>query len=322
MNKHVIASVIGGILMILGVALLGGAVLLSGFDIETLGTDEWETTAYNITDDFGKISVVSDTADVSFLPSDDGKCRVECKERKNMKYSVATIDDGTLSIELVDSRRWYEYISFFSFGKETVTVYLPNAEYESLYVRNDTGDVEIGDAFSFGKIDIALSTGDVRCFASVKGALTVKASTGYITVSDTEVGSMELRASTGDIKLSGVACAGNVSVKVSTGRVSLTDVTCADLHTEGDTGDIRLDGVIASGSIRAERDTGDVYLDSCDAASLKIKTNTGHVKGTLLTDKIFYVKSDTGNIRVPTSTEGGLCEIETDTGDVKIEIVK
>ena len=38
--------------------------------------------------------------------------------------------------------------------------------------------------------------------------------------------------------------------------------------------------------------------------------------------KYFYVKSDTGNIRVPTSTKGGLCEIETDTGDVKIEIVK
>ncbi|MBQ5649351.1 MAG: DUF4097 family beta strand repeat protein [Clostridia bacterium] len=321
MNKHVIASVIGGILMILGVALLGGAVLLSDGEMERLGTEQWETVAHSVTEDFDKISVASDTADIVLVRAEDGNCRVECYDRKRVKHSVS-VENGTLCIGLEDSRRWYEYISFFSFGKETVTVYLPNAEYESLYVRNDTGDVEIGDAFSFGKIDIALSTGDVRCFASVKGALVVKASTGYITVSDTEVGSMELRTSTGDIKASGVACAGNVSVSVSTGRVSLTDVTCADLHTEGDTGDIRLDGVIASGSIRAERDTGDIYLDSCDAASIKIKTDTGDVVGTILTDKIFAIKTSTGRVSVPDSATGGACNIETDTGDIKIEIVK
>ena len=53
-----------------------------------------------------------------------------------------------------------------------------------------------------------------------------------------------------------------------------------------------------------------------------METETGHVKGTLLSDKNFQVHSETGSIDVPKGKEGGLCSISTETGDVKIEIIK
>ena len=61
-------------------------------------------------------------------------------------------------------------------------------------------------------------------------------------------------------------------------------------------------------------------FELCDAGELFIETDTGNVKGSLLSEKIFIVSSDTGRIDVPKSTSGGRCEIETDTGDIKITL--
>ena len=42
--------------------------------------------------------------------------------------------------------------------------------------------------------------------------------------------------------------------------------------------------------------------------------------GTLRSEKVFLVESDTGSIEVPKTTTGGRCEIRTDTGDIRIDI--
>ena len=62
-------------------------------------------------------------------------------------------------------------------------------------------------------------------------------------------------------------------------------------------------------------------FDGCDAAEITVKTGTGDVTGTLLSDKVFLTETGTGRIDVPKSTVGGRCEINTDTGDIKIDIV-
>ena len=71
-----------------------------------------------------------------------------------------------------------------------------------------------------------------------------------------------------------------------------------------------------------ERDTGDITFDKCDASDIYIKTSTGDVKGTLLTEKVFYTQTSTGNIDVPKTVNGGRCEITTSTGNIKINIQK
>ena len=71
-----------------------------------------------------------------------------------------------------------------------------------------------------------------------------------------------------------------------------------------------------------KRSTGDVKFDGSDAAEIFIKTDTGDVTGSLLTDKVFITQTDTGNIDVPKTVNGGRCEISTDTGDIKISVKK
>ena len=69
-----------------------------------------------------------------------------------------------------------------------------------------------------------------------------------------------------------------------------------------------------------ERSTGDVKFTLCDAGELFVKTTTGNVIGSLCSEKIFMAKASTGKVEVPKSVTGGICEIETSTGDIRITI--
>ncbi|MBO7293601.1 MAG: DUF4097 family beta strand repeat protein [Clostridia bacterium] len=279
--------------------LVGGAaftVLLArcDWDLTNLSGGEVETHEYAITEGFDTVKIFADTADILFLPSEDGICRVVTRDHRDITYTP-TVEDGTLRVGHSDERAWYDHITFFG-GRSTVTVYLPAGEYAALTVDTSTGDVEIPRDFTFGQMEVTLSTGDVTCSATVLGKATVTASTGDITLADLSAGELALSVSTGDITLSGV--------------------TCGSLVSKGNTGDIRLTGTLVAGTLSIERSTGDVTLDGCDAAEVFIKTSTGDVGGRFLTDKVFLVDTSTGDREVPRTTSGGRCEIITSSGDI------
>lgn len=49
------------------------------------------------------------TADLRFLPSEDGKCPVVCYEPENAVHSVS-VSDGTLTVSSGNDRKWTDYI--------------------------------------------------------------------------------------------------------------------------------------------------------------------------------------------------------------------
>lgn len=288
------------------------------WDFAKLSTVAYETNEYTLTDSYQNISVVTDTADIAFVPSEDGSHRVVCREQKNMPHTV-TVADGTLSIELVDTRKWYEHIGI-TIGKTAITVYMPRGEYGTITVRESTGDVDVPSEFTFERADISTSTGDVKYFASVAQELRIKASTGDIRVENVSAGTCDLSVSTGHIAVDSLTCAGDVGVRVSTGDTRMNGVRCRTVRSSGDTGDIVMRDVIAADAFAIERSTGDVTLDGCDAATVTIKTDTGRVNAVLLSEKVFITETDTGRVDVPKTTTGGRCEIITDTGDIRAQI--
>lgn len=302
----------------LGLIMFTVVMAKCNWDFSKLVTSKYETNTYEITDEFDSISMNTDTADIRFAPSDNEECKVVCYEEEKVKHSVAVKED-TLVINAVNSKAWYEYIGI-NFSSPKITVYLPKAKYNSLIIREDTGDVEIPDAFTFGDIDIALSTGAVDCFAFAAEKISIKTSTGNVCVENVSAKALDISVSTGKVTVFGVTCEGEVSVGVSTGKASLADVKCKNLKSSGDTGDVFLKNVIASERFSVSRTTGDVKLDGCDASELFIETDTGDVYGTLLSEKVFITKTDTGSINVPKSVTGGRCEIATDTGNIRITV--
>lgn len=310
--------IVAGALVLLGALLFVGVLALNHWDLSRFGAG-YETRTVEIREDFDRISLRVDSEDIRFAVSEDGICRVAFYEKEDAAHTAAVLDH-TLSIEQADSGNWFDSFSLFRFDSPRITVYLPQTEYAALRIDAGTGDIEIPADFRFGQLDVKVSTGDVTCRASASGSMKLEASTGKIRVENASAGELALSVSTGRAELCSVDCAGALDVHVTTGDASLTDVRCRSLASTGSTGDLTLDRVIAAQTLTVERSTGDVKLTACDAGELAIQTTTGDVTGSLLSGKVFIVKSDTGDVSVPETITGGKCKITTHTGDIKITI--
>ena len=314
--------IVAAALILIGGMIFVGVMSLMEWNFMNLSTDKVVENEHEISADLKNIIINSTTSDIKILPSNDEKIRIKCRETKKLEHEVYAIND-TLEIVLNDERKWYEHIQIgINLSIPTVTVYLPQKEYDSLTVKSSASKVEVEKALCFGNINIEVSTGDVDCDASVKESLKIKASTGDIDVENASVGSLELSASTGKITASKIDCEGDVNVSVSMGKVTLSDIRCNNLISTGDTSDITLINVVAAEKFDINRSTGDVRLEGCDASDIFIVTDTGRVSGSLLSSKIFVTKTDMGDIDVPYSDGDGRCEIKTDTGDIRITVQK
>ena len=261
-------------------------------------SSEYETNIHEINEEVNSISIKTATTHIEFVPSNDGICKVVCYEKAKERHSIE-VQNGTLTINVLNDKEWYDYIGV-NIDSPKITIYLPAAEYSSLVIEGSTGDIEISKDFVFKNIDVSLSTGDVKCYASAEETIKIVTNTGNIYMESISATSLDLM--------------------VSTGRVTVSDIACKNLISTGSTGDISLKNVISTEKISIERETGDVTLEASDAVEIFITTDTGDVKGSLLTDKVFITKTDTGRIDVPNSITGGRCEITTDTGNIKISI--
>ena len=306
------------LLVVIGCLFFGGAMMAAKWDFSKLSAVKFETNEHEIGDEFSSISVKTDTSDITFVLSDNEKCKVECYEEEKAKHYVA-VEGDTLVIKTIDEKSWYDYIGF-NFTSPKIKVYLPKTEYSGLFIKESTGDVEIPKGLSFEGIDITLKTGDVSCFASATKLIKIKTSTGSICVEDTYAPAFELSASTGRITASNLVCNGDLSTAVTTGKTNLTDIKCKNLISKGSTGDISINSVIATEKISIKSSTGDIRFDDSDAAEIAVETDTGDVTGSLLTDKVFLTHTDTGKCDVPKTTVGGKCEITTDTGDIRVTV--
>lgn len=192
------------------------------------------------------------------------------------------VEGDALVITQSDDRKWYDHIGIFSYN-QTLTVYLPAGAYGDLQIRGSTGDVRVSEQIKFQNADVKLSTGDANWEADV---------------------------------------AQDLSISCSTGHVRTDHVKCGNLNVLTDTGTVKLCNTVVSGLLDVQVDTGDVMLDRVDGAEICILTDTGDVTGTILSDKIFITDTDTGDVTVPASVEGGRCTVKTDTGDIRLEIVE
>ena len=302
----------------IGIAIFAISMTALGWDFSKLTLAKTEENTYTVADDFTSISLSFDTADVSILPSEDGKARVDLVELTNVKHEVK-VENGKLTVSHTDNRAWYEYISLFGSGATSVTVYLPEGKYESFTAHGSTGDVKISNGFEFESIDVEVSTANIQCFASAKSAV-LKASTGDIYLSDATAQNVKLSATTGNISASRVLASGAFEVTVSSGNTTLTDVNCDALSFTSSTGDLLLTRFIANGKLECRQGTGDITFDSSDAGEILITASTGDVCGTLLSPKLFAATSNTGKVSVPDPEGTQKCKISVSTGDIIISI--
>lgn len=318
MKKSTKLWLAAGSLILLGSIVFIFCMFALEWDFSRLSTVEYQTNITEIDETFNDISISTDTSNIVFALSDDGKCKVECYEDKKAKHSV-NVENNALIIEIDNQKSWYDYIGL-RLCSQKITIYLPKTEYNALSVRGNTGNVTISDIYTFNSANISLSTGTVDFRASASGLIKIKTTTGNISVKSNLVGALDLSVTTGTVTVLGSMCKGDIEVNVSTGKTHLTDVECNSLKSDGTTGNITLSNLLVRNKLSVGRSTGDIKLERCDAGEMYIKTTTGDVSGSLLSGKQFITSSETGKVHVPTTGTGGKCEIITRSGNIKIEI--
>ena len=169
-------------LIVAGGIIFAGVMTVFKWDFKKLSTMEYVTVNHKISGEFRNISITSKTADIELIPSEGSKTSVICYEQEKVRHNV-TVKDGTLVIEISDTRKWYEYIGI-SFVAPKITVLLPEDTYGALSVKTGTGNVKIPDNFVFENVNISGSTGNMSYYAPVSGNLRIKTSTGNIKIDD------------------------------------------------------------------------------------------------------------------------------------------
>jgi len=308
----IVPIIVGSALFVTGGAVMAVAIANNNNNLKVVNT-------YADLSSFSNINIDLDTADLQFEVAADGKPKVVCTEAKKQLHEVKS-ENNTLTIKAHDQRRWYEKVLNFSYFKRNIVIYMPAGTYTDAVIKASTGDINIPHDFSFNTLNVKTSTGDSRIKSDVATSTYVEASTGNVTLSEMSTKELNIKTSTGNIYLEKVNVETSVTVNASTGKVKTNELKAKNFSSNTSTGDVRMTNSIMEENIDIKTSTGDVNFDGADAATLHIKTSTGDVKGTLLTSKIFQAKSSTGKINVPTSTTGGLCEVETSTGDIVLSI--
>lgn len=252
---------------------------------------------YMIEDYYSDIEIDVVTSDINILLAIDNENKIVCKENKKV-YIEANVMDNKLIIKQIDKRNLFERL--FNFTDFTFDLYLTVDSFNSLKIDCTTSDINIAEGFNFNDVLINNVTGDIVFKSNVANNVNIKNTTGDIIIKDSKInGDVKLKTTSGDIKLEKVNC-NNLNIVVTTGESILKETIL--------TGDLIIDG-----------GTGDVKFNSFDANNINIKLTTGDVRGTILSNKIFKVKSTTGDIEVPNIQSGGNCIINVTTGDVIIE---
>lgn len=320
MKKGTIIAIVVACILI----LIGGLILVLGLSFAGSGTRESELIRQEITiqESFENISIDTQDCDVRFaMFSGRDDCMVEIRAYEKTKHS-AVVEDGTLKIKMIDGRNWTDFIGVFHLfgGTETmgITVYLPAAEYESLQVRTETGDITLTQEPVFREALLRSDTGEISCVGVSGDVLDCMTSTGDISVQNSAPTLTKLQSNTGNIKISAVA-SDEIHMTTNTGDVDAENATAPLFTCSSDTGEVELEKVTAEDYLQAFTTTGDVEIDGCDGGKVNIKTETGDVSGHFLTPKWFSAHSDTGNVRVPNTPAGGECCIQSETGDIHFE---
>ena len=316
-----IALLVAVLLVVLGAALGVGAALLGDLTLEGLDAQELVTETIPVTEDFQNISINDSFSDIYFLPSEDDTCKLVFTRLTDVTYT-AEVEGDTLAITGEDGRKWYEMIQFGSgsaWGELEMVVYLPETRYGDLTITSGAGDLNIPSNFVFDFALLVTASGDVVFRGGVEKALTLQTASGDILAENVRAESMQVNTASGTVTLNAVTVGQNLVLDSSSGEIDLTAVECGELMVNSSSGEIECSDVLAEISIQMHSDSGELQLIDCDAASLLLTSSSGDITGTLRTPKVFQADSDSGNVNVPHSVSGGLCEIHTSSGNIHFE---
>lgn len=311
--------------LVVSLIVVGSLLLVGGGTVFAIGVARANKNAKIVTKEYAvegysNINIDLQTADLEFKVSTDGTRKVVCVEREK-RYHTVNVENNTLVIKGFDSRKWYENIFRFDWKPMSITVYAPSEAYGDGVIKTDTGNIVIPSDYTFDKLNVQASTGNIKIKSNAVTSASVKASTGNVSL-EMKTKNLTVNTSTGDVDFNKVDVEEKVIINTSTGHIHLTETKARNMELKASTGNVKLANTIVEENMNIKTSTGDVRFDDSDANVLiEVKTSTGDVEGTLLTGKNFQLSTHTGYIKPVDSVTGlGTCKVSTDTGNIKLSV--
>lgn len=282
-------------LIVCGAAIMFTALAANDFEFTAFNTVKYDRFVYECSGEIRGIEIDEGARDVTIRKSNDHLCHVEYFTTGKDSYTMEE-DDGVLRISHDDNGQWISV----SFGDiPGMTVYLPEGEYERLYVRAGSSDILICAGIEFAEADIATASGDIEVNADVR-KLEVSAASGELSIAGCTLGDFAATTASGDIE------------------VENAEIGAARFETAS--GSVDIDRVILEGTLEVSTASGDVELEHVEAAGISVETMSGDVWGIIEAPMRYEVETTSGDVRVPAATtDGAPCRIKTVSGDIEIE---
>ena len=239
-------------------------------------TVKLETNEYEIKETFENIKIITDTADIDFVLSENLNTLIICEEHQNIKHSV-NIKDNTLLIAVDDKRKWYEYIGI---STSKITIYWPKNEYDEIITKSDTGNIRI-KSINANKLDLSTDTGNIHINSINANKLDLSTDTGNLKIVNIKCKNLFSISDTGNILLENVIAEEKFKIETESGNVKFKDSDASDIFVETDTGNVT-GNLLTDKVIFAESETGDIDVPKVMAdEKCEIITETGNIKITI-----------------------------------------
>ena len=331
MNPFLKATIVFGVLALVGALTLGLGLLLSldalrpniEFEKYTVPEDSSVTVFKTDLDETDLNVVISDTAT---------EISIEYPIKKTARGALANeisvdLADGVLSL----TEKCYWYRSLFVIGDDAeITLTLPKDALLSYEIGGATSDVTLPTGLCAEDISVSLSTADVSIGSETRAqSITVALTTGDVEMGSAVVGgNVSISTTTGEITLRESLAAEHITLSSTTGDTAVAgDVLANSFKHKTSSGDLEVGGEIRVAEFTSSFSTGDLEVDGLiDAGDVRIDGRTGDVSLVLLGSREDYTAStstSTGDNNVGSYSGGERrLEITLSTGDIYARFVK
>jgi DUF4097 and DUF4098 domain-containing protein YvlB len=269
-----------GIILIISIVLMGGALIIAKGDISVFG--EIGRESIRIDEENVVTSFIIDIAydDIEFFASDDDKLHIDYFSSDNCPYVYSFIE-GEAKLERKNNSG-FDFSSIFNKNKD-VKIYLPNTVTESLIIKCSAGEIvsknvniavkeyEIFvssgaiyiDSIISDNFNVEESSGEIEVNDCNSAVASIKCSSGSINVEDSNFENVEISVSNGDIELKNSEL-DTLDVSQSNGSLTASDIICTSLTCVNSCGsiDFGIKGKAADYTIEVDVELGDITLVS------------------------------------------------------------
>ena len=223
----VISAVIFGI----GLILCLIAAISVDFDFSRLSTAVYEKKTKVISAEFDEIDIQDMSDSVELKPSDDGKCKIVYYDSNKIIHNI-DISGGTLKIK-AEYRNWTSYIFNINIGRDMI-IYLPEKEYEKLYVSTVGGNINM-EEFAFEDTELHTVSGNISAYGS--GEVKISTTSGDVDVTGKTDNGTEISSVSGNIRLNKFVSE-SLTIGTASGDVYLDESDADKINISTVSGDV------------------------------------------------------------------------------------